>query len=238
MPVSVVQPARVRHLGHAAGLMAKTDRIDAALLTRFGEVIQPVRVTAPDPAAVALRQLLDARRILVQALTDTGNRLEFATGHLRDVLLKMQRSTARQLADVEKKTSGLLANSTPLQTKSNRLRQLKGVGPVLAGTLIAYLPELGTISDKTAASLAGLAPHPHDSGNRSGKRSIRAGRADVRKVLYRAAASASRSNPVLKAFYDRLIAKGKFAKLALTAVMRKMLCVLNKLLANLDFSLA
>ena len=150
----------------------------------------------------------------------------------------MQRSTARQLADVEKKTSGLLANSTPLQTKSNRLRQLKGVGPVLAGTLIAYMPELGTISDKTAASLAGLAPHPHDSGTRSGKRSIRAGRANVRKVLYMAAVSASRSNPVLKAFYDRLIAKGKPAKLALTAVIRKVLCVLNKLLANLDFSLA
>jgi transposase len=238
LPISVVQPARVRYFGNAAGLMAKTDRIDAALLTRFGETIKPVPAVAPSPDAVALRQLHDARRILVQLLTDTSNRLEFATGHLKEMLLKLQRNTTKQLENVEKKTATLIGESQLLKGKSARLRQLKGVGPVLAGTLIAYLPELGIVSDKTITSLVGLAPHPRDSGNRNGKRTIRAGRANVRKVLYMAAVSASRSNPILKAFYDRLIAKGKPAKVALTAVMRKMLTILNKLLNNADFSLA
>jgi len=238
VPISVVMPVRVRQLGNSMGLMAKTDRIDAALLARFGEVNRPAATISPDPDCVALRQLLEARDLLIQATIDHNNRLELAEGFLRATLQKMLRSTARQLEGVEKQIAGLLKTSPILAAKSARLRELKGVGPVLATTLLAFLPELGAIPAKAAAALAGVAPHPKDSGTAQGRRTIRGGRPAIRKVLYMAAVSATRSNPVLKAFYLRLREAGKPAKLALTAVMRKMLSVLNKLLAEPQFTLA
>lgn len=237
-PVSVVQPARVRHFALAAGILAKTDRIDAAVIAAFGTTHKPVALTAPDPEAVALREMLDARRVLVELVTDTNNRLELATGFLRQTLRKLLRSTRRLLDQADAAIAAHVAASPVLEQKAKRLRQLKGVGPVLAHTLLAYMPELGKLPDKTVCSLAGVAPYPRDSGGISGKRKIRAGRGAVRKVLYMAAVSAVRSNAVLKAFYDRLIKAGKPAKVALTAVMRKMITVLNKLLANPDFTLA
>lgn len=238
LPISVVMPLRVRQFGNAAGLMAKTDRIDAALLSRFGAAFQPPQAAAADPGAVALRQMLEARRILVQTLTDTRNRLELAEGFLRLTLQKILRSTSNQLAGVEKEISKLLETSPVLAARSARLRELKGVGPVLAQTLLAFLPELGTLPDKVIASLAGVAPHPRDSGTSNGRRVVRGGRSGIRKVLYMAAVSAARCNPTLKAFYQRLKAAGKPPKVALTAVMRKMLVVLNKLLAEPNFALA
>lgn len=238
VPVSVVMPARVRKFGDSMGLMAKNDRIDSRLLARFGEVNRPAAATPPDRDCVALRQLLEARDLLMQTLIDTDNRLELAEGFLRDTLLKIVRSTKRQLEGVEKQISELLETSPILTAKASRLRELKGVGPVLSATLLAFLPELGTISAKTAASLAGVAPHPKDSGTKMARRKISGGRPKVRKVLYMAAVSATRSNPVFKAFYQRLRDGGKPAKVALTAVMRKMLSVLNKLLANPKFTLA
>jgi transposase len=238
VPISVVMPVRVRQLGNSMGLMAKTDRIDAALLARFGEVNRPAATISPDPDCVSLRQLLEARDLLIQATIDHNNRLELAEGFLRATLRKMLRSTERQLEEVEKQIAGLLKTSPALAAKSARLRELKGVGPVLATTLLAFLPELGAIPAKAAAALAGVAPHPKDSGTARGRRTIRGGRPAIRKVLYMAAVSATRSNPVLKAFYLRLREAGKPAKLALTAVMRKMLSVLNKLLADPQFTLA
>lgn len=236
--ISVVQPARVRSYAYAAGLMAKTDKIDAALLTRFGSAMKPDPSVAPDSDSVALRELIEARRILVQTITDTNNRLELAKGYLLETLKKMRRSTERQLCGVEDKIAKLLRTSPVLAAKSARMQELKGAGPVLAQTMLAFVPELGSISDKAVASLVGVAPHPQDSGKKMGKRRIRAGRANVRKVLYMAAVSASRSNPTLKAFYQRLREAGKPAKVALTAVMRKILTVLNKLLSKPEFSLA
>lgn len=238
IPVAVVQPARVRHFALAAGLLAKTDRIDAGLLSRYGDTHRPTPVQAPDPDAVALRQMLEARRVLIETITDTGNRLELAEGFLRQTLLKLRRSAQRLLDKADAQIAAHVAASPTLAAKSGRLRQLKGVGPVLAHTLLAFLPELGSLPDKTVASLAGVAPHPRDSGTTSGRRKIRAGRKTVRKVLYMAAVSASRSNAVLKAFYERLVQSGKPAKVALTAVMRKMITVLNQLLANPNFTLA
>ena len=118
------------------------------------------------------------------------------------------------------------------------MQELKGVGPVLSATLMAYVPELGRVSDKTLASLVGVAPYPRDSGTVKARRSIRGGRSQVRHVLYMAAVTASRFNPILATFYDRLREKGKPAKVALVAVMRKMLSVLNRLIADPNFSLA
>lgn len=238
VPISVVMPLRVRQFAESMGLLAKNDRIDAALLARFGEVAHPAAAIEPDPDSVALRQLLEARELLMQTLIDTNNRLELAEGFLRETLLKIVRSTRRQLEGVEKQVAGLLESSPALAAKAARLRELKGVGPVLSSTLLAFLPELGTISDKAAASLAGVAPHPRDSGTAKARRTIRGGRPAIRKVLYMAAVSATRSNPILKAFYQRLRDAGKPAKLALTAVMRKMLGILNKLLSKPEFTLA
>lgn len=238
VPISVVMPLRVRQFAESMGLLAKNDRIDAALLARFGEVACPAAAIAPDPDCVALRQLLEARELLMQTLIDSDNRLELAEGFLRATLLKIIRSTRRQLEGVEKQIAHPIKSSTVLAAKSARLRELKGVGPVLSASLLAFLPELGKIPAKAATSLAGLAPHPRDSGTAKGKRTIRGGRPAIRKVLYMAAISAARTNPILKAFYERLRAAGKPAKLALTAVMRKMLATLNKLLAEPDFTLA
>ncbi|WP_367872877.1 IS110 family transposase [Luteolibacter sp. Populi] len=238
IPVSVVMPARVRYFALSGGILAKTDRIDARLIASYADTHRPPALVAPDPAAVVLRQMLEARRVLVDLITDTGNRLELAEGFLRKTLTKLRRATQRLLDQADAGIAAHVAASPVLAAKSERLRQLKGAGPVLAHTLLAYLPELGILPDKTVACLAGVVPHPKDSGTTCGKRKIQAGRGAVRKVLYMAAVSASHSNTVLKAFYQRLLQAGKPAKVALTAVMRKMITVLNKLLADPDFTLA
>ncbi len=237
--VCVVQPGRVRHLALAEGLLAKTDRLDAELLSRFGRKLEPRCETAPDPDAVRLREMLETRRVLVDLVTATVNRLELARGYLREHLQAQLDGFKASLKSVGKDISAHLEGSAALSAKAARLQQLKGAGPVLAATLLAYVPEMGKVGDKTLASLIGVAPHPRDSGTKSGVRRVRGGRAAVRHVLYMAAVTAARSNQVLKDFYRRLREeKGKPAKLALVAVMRKMLCVLNRLIADPRFVLA
>lgn len=237
--VCVVQPGRVRHLALAEGLLAKTDRIDAELLSRFGRKLEPRCEVAPDPDAVRLREMLEMRRVLVDHITGTGNRLELARGYLREHLEVQLAGFKASLLGVEGDIANHLKNSAALSAKAKRLQQLKGAGPVLAATLLAYVPELGHVGDKTLASLIGVAPHPRDSGMTSRARRVRGGRAVVRHVLYMAAVAAARSNEVLKVFYRRMRQeKGKPAKLALVAVMRKMLCVLNRLIADPQFTLA
>ncbi|HEX5790687.1 MAG TPA: transposase [Luteolibacter sp.] len=236
--VSVVQPGRVRHFALAEGLYAKTDQIDASLLARYGEKMRPRPETPPHPDAVRLREMLEARRAILDAITQNNRRLELAEGYLAAQLKKMVRQFEKQLAQIEKDIAEHTRDSDLIQDKCRRLQQVKGVGPVLAATVLAYVPELGRISDKTATSMVGIAPYPHDSGKMKGRRSIRGGRAQVRHVLYMAAVCAAHKNPILKAFYQRLVASGKPAKVALVAVMRKMICLLNKLLTNPDFTLA
>lgn len=239
LEVCIVQPARVRHLALAEGLLAKTDRIDAALLSRFGEKLQPRCEVAPDPDAVRLREMLEMRRVIVDLVSETGNRLELARGYLREHLEAQLAGFKATLEGVESDIANHLKSSPVLSARAARLQELKGAGPVLAATLLAYVPELGKVGDKTLASLVGVAPHPRDSGMTSRTRRVRGGRAVVRHVLYMAAVSAARYNEVLKAFYQRLRhEKGKPAKLALVAVMRKMLGVLNRLLADPQFTLA
>lgn len=238
IPVSVVQPGRVRHFALAEGLLAKTDRIDAALLARFGEKIGPRSELRPDPDAVRLREMLEARRVTVDSITETNARLELAEGYLAKELMGMLGGLERRLARIEGDIATHTRHSESLHARSSRMQELNGVGPVLSGTLLAYVPEIGKVSDKRIASLVGVAPYPHESGTMKGRRSIRGGRSQVRQVLYMAAVCAAHSNPVLKVFYDRLRQQGKPAKIALVAVMRKMLCVLNRLLADPTFSLA
>lgn len=232
-----VAPGRVRHYARAEGLWAKTDRIDARLLCRYARSMQP-RVEAPVPAECqALRELLDYRRQLSEQQTATRNRLEQAGTTLHGLLTAQQAQLTASLEQAEAAIQAHLRSHPGLQAKAARLQQLQGVGPVLAATLLAYLPELGTLEDKRIAALVGVAPHPEDSGQSSKLRHIRGGRSEVRTVLYMAAVSAAHHNPVLAKFYQRLRAAGKPPKVCLTAVMRKMIVVLNRMLRDPNFTL-
>jgi transposase len=236
--VCVVQPGRVRAFAYAEGLLAKTDRIDARLLRRFGQKVT-LRLAEPaNPAAATLRELLEHRRQLTEQLSEVEGRLRLAGPTLRK-LLQEQFGFLRQQIDVVDKMLHEHVNQDPdLRQKSERLQEMKGVGPVLAATLLAYVPELGKIDAPKLSALIGVAPYPDDSGTTPRPRHVRGGRAQVRHVLYMAAIAAARFNPVLAGFYQRLKARGKPAKVCLVAVMRKMLCVLNRMLQIPNFALA
>jgi transposase len=237
--VAVAASGRVRYLANAEGLDAKTDAIDAALIRRFAEKIPVPLRHKPDPQAVRLREIADFRHTVSQDITKCTSRLELARGYMKEQLEAQLKHLRGLKKKVEADLREHIAQARDLGEKAARLQQLKGVGPILATTLLAYVPELGHVSDKTLACIVGVAPHPKQSGNMRGKSAIRGGRSRVRHVLYMAAVAAARSNPVLKAFYNRLVNEsGKKPKVAFVAVMRKMLCVLNKLAAKSEFSLA
>jgi transposase len=235
--VCVVQPSRVRAFAHAEGLLAKTDRIDACLLRRYGEKMQPRLAVPTTPAAAVLRELLEHRRQLSDYLVATGNRLGLAGATLRPRLERQQAFLREELAAVDRLIEQHIDGDDDLRGKAARLRQLQGVGPVLAATLLAYVPELGQIDAAQLSALIGVAPFARDSGQTSRQRHVRGGRRVVRNVLYMAAVSAIRCNAILAAFYARLRAAGKPAAVCLVAVMRKMLGVLNRLVADPHFIL-
>lgn len=237
MEVCVVNPGRVRAFAQAEGRLAKTDKLDARLLKRFGEKVQPRLHVPMDAAAAALRELLEYRRQVSDQLVAVRNRLELAGKVLRPLLEKEITHHQSRLTEVEGLIREHIERDEHLRGKAERLRQLKGVGPVLAATLLAYVPELGQIEDKSLSALIGVAPFARDSGQSHRPRHVRGGRAVVRHVLYMAAVAATRHNHILAGFYQRLRAAGKPGSLALVAVMRKMLGVLNRLLADPHFSL-
>lgn len=236
--VCVVQPGRVRAFAHAEGLLAKTDRIDARLLRRFGEKIEPRLAVPTDPAASTLRELLEHRRELTRQQSEVQGRLGLAGPTLRKLLQRQNTFLQKQLKTVEAMIAKQIDQDPDLRNKAQRLRQVTGVGPVLSATLLAYVPELGKLEDSQLSALVGVAPHPDESGTAQARRHIRGGRAQVRHVLYMAAVAAAHANPILAAFYQRLRSHGKPAKVCLVAVMRKMLCLMNRLLQDPDFVLA
>jgi transposase len=233
-----VHPGRVRAFARAEGLRAKTDRIDVELLRRYAGKMQPCVNAAPDPAVVVLRDLLDYRHHLDEQRVSMSNRRETAGPTLLALLHQQVAQLEQSVAEVETKIQEHLHSHATLQAKWQRLQELQGCGPVLAATLLAYLPELGVAGDNQLAALVGVAPHPLDSGTTSRPRHARGGRVEVRNVLYMAAVSAVRHNPVLSVYYRRLRATGKPAKVCLVAVMRKMIIVLNRLLKDPNFTLA
>lgn len=236
--VCVVQPGRVRAYAYAEGLLAKTDRIDARLLRRFGQKVEPRLATPADPLATVLRELLEHRRQLTRQVVEVEGRMAVAGPTLGKLLQHERTFLRKQLEQVEKMIRRHIDEDPTLRQKSERLQQMQGVGPVLAATLLAYVPELGALHDAQLSCLVGVAPHPRDSGNHPRPRHVRAGRSQVRHVLYMAAVAATRCNPILAEFYQRLRAKGKPAKVGIVAVMRRMLCVLNRLIAQPNFVLA
>ena len=237
VPVCRLQPGRVRYFARAEGTLAKTDRIDVGVIYRYACRMNPRVETPPPPEVSGLRELLDYRRHLVEQRTQTANRLETAGETLQPLLRRQQAQLEADVAEADKLIDQHLHAHPSLSAKAARLQQLQGVGPVLATTLLAYLPELGHEDDKRIAGLVGVAPYAHDSGETSRPRHARGGRVEVRNVLYMAAVSASQHNPVLAAFHQRLLASGKPSKVCLTAVMRKMIVVLNRMLRDPNFTL-
>lgn len=227
LPVAVVNPRQVRDFAKAVGQLAKTDRLDAQLLARFGADVRPSPRPLPDAAQQDLAALLARRRQLVGMLTAERQRLGTARPAVRARVQAHVRWLERELAAVDDDLGRALRASPVWREQEDLLRSVPGVGPVVALTLLAELPELGTLDRKRIAALVGLAPVACDSGTLRGKRLVWGGRGRVRAALYMAALTATRHNPVLRAFYGRLLAAGKAKKVALTAAMHKLLLILN-----------
>jgi transposase len=240
MPVAVVNPKRVRDFARGTGELAKTDSIDAAILAHYAETVAPAVQIPSDELSREVEALLTRRRQVIQALVSERNRRagllqQRVTGPGKRVMESLTRSIKwleKELAALDDDLDDTIKKSPVWREKDDLLQSVKGVGPTVSRTLLGYLPELGRLNRKQIAALAGLAPFNRDSGKYIGKRSIFGGRADVRSVLYMGAITAARCNGVLGAFYRRLVAAGKPKKVALTAVMRKLLVHLNALMRH------
>ncbi|MDB4886329.1 MAG: family transposase [Gemmatimonadetes bacterium] len=234
LPVVVVNPRQVRDFARSTGQLAKTDHLDAAMLALFAERVQPPVRALPDAATQALDALVARRRQLVEMLVAEQNRLGMARSRGdRAVTVSLRQTIAfltRQLGAADRELGTMIRESPVWRERDDLLQSVPGIGPVVARTLLAALPELGHLGRRAIAKLVGVAPLNRDSGTWRGRRTIHGGRASVRAAVYMAALVASRHNPVLKAFYDRLLAAGKPKKLALVACMRKLLTILNTLL--------
>jgi transposase len=226
--VAVANPRQVRDFAKGFGILAKTDRIDARVIALFGQHVQPRPVAEIRENLEELSQLVARRRQLVELRTAETNRRETLTS--KDVRKSIQLivdTLNKEIRRVEKRILKLVQSDDEWKGKADLLESAPGIGPTTAATLIAELPELGTISRQQIGSLVGVAPLNRDSGQFRGRRSIWGGRASVRNVLYMAALSARKHNPVIKAFADRLQADGKKPKVVITACMRKLLVILN-----------
>lgn len=232
LPVAVVNPRQVRDFARSTGTLAKTDRLDAQSLAHFAEALRPQPRSLPNGQAQELSALLQRRRQLVDMLTAEKNRLPLAARRIRPQLQTHIAWLQRQISQFDDDLRELLRSSPLWRDKEDLLRSAPGVGPVLATTLVAALPELGTLTRQQIAALVGVAPLNRDSGTLRGRRTVWGGRAQVRTVLYMSTLVAVRHNPVLAAFYQRLRAAGKAPKVALTACMRKLLTILNAMLRD------
>jgi transposase len=236
LPVIVVNARHVRDFARATGQLAKTDAIDAHIIARFAARIEPPVRPLADEALAALDALMLRRRQLVEMLMIERIRLKQATGRphaaARLSLRKHIRYLERELALTDRELGTLIEASPVWRVQDALLQSVPGIGPTIARTLLAELPELGTLSRQAIAKLAGIAPLNADSGKWRGRRRIHGGRAVVRASLYMAALVAARRNPTIRAFYQRLVAGGKPKKVALIASARKLLTILNHLLAT------
>jgi transposase len=226
--VTLVQAVRVRQYARAAGILAKTDKIDAKVLAAFGSAIKPPPTPPLSAEQKRLRQYEAQRRHLSRILVAEENRLaQLSCAERRTLSRSLMRKIKNQIETLDRRIGELIAQDQTLCDKAQKLTAISGVGARTAALLLAQMPELGQLNRRQAAALAGLAPFNHDSGSIRGKRAIFGGRRALRTGLYMAALSAARFNPILSRYYQRLRAKGKPHKLALTAVMRKLLLALN-----------
>lgn len=233
LPVAVVNPRQIRSFAQAIGRTAKTDAIDADVIAAFGAQIRPEPRPLPDEATQALAALVARRRQLLEMLQAERQRLEQATTNaVRRDLRNHIRWLERRVSDVDGEMNTRIQQSSVWRAKEDLLRSVPGIGPAVSRTLLAELPELGQLDRRTIAALVGVAPFNRDSGRFRGKRMIWGGRSSVRRALYMAALVAARYNAPLRTFYQRLRAAGKPGKVALVAVMRKLLTTLNAMIKN------
>jgi len=225
--VAVVNPRQIRDFAKATGRLAKNDRLDAQVIAAFGQAIEPEIVRLPDEDARALEALLVRRRQLVAMRVQEVNRLGLMQGAMRKRIKAHIDWLEKEIDKLDIDLTAGLRSSPAWRAKDELLRSFKGVGPITSGTLMVALPELGQLDRRAIAALVGLAPFNRDSGVMRGRRSIYGGRSQVRTLLYMAATTAIRSNPVIRPFYERLKSRGKPHKVAMVACMRKMLTILN-----------
>jgi transposase len=233
LPVALVNPQAVRKFAGATGKLAKTDKIDAQVLAHFAEALRPEPRPLPDQDLQVLKAVLHRRLQMVKMIGQEKNRLEktFIPSLRRDIqdhLAWLQ----KRLKELDRDLDDQIRQSPLWRDRDRLLQSVPGIGPVVSQAVIAQLPEIGTLSGKKVAALVGVAPFNRDSGRFRGKRMIRGGRSYLRNMLYMAAVVASQWNPVIRSFYQRLLAAGKTPKLALTACIRKLVLILNAMVKN------
>jgi transposase len=233
LPVIVINPRQVRAFAKAIGQLAKTDRLDAGLLAHFAAVIKPPLRPFKSKDEQELQALMGRRGQLVDMLVAEKNRRKSATSEVvREAIKEHLDWLEESIAEIDKQLQTRLASVTAWQDKDAILQSVPGIGPVVSFSLLADLPELGTLNRQCISTLVGVAPLNRDSGQQRGVRHIFGGRARVRSMLYMAALTGLRFNPVIKEFYQRLVGKGKPHKVALTACMRKLLSIVNLMVRN------
>ena len=230
LPVAIINPRQARDFAKATGQLAKTDAIDAKVLAHFADAIRPEVRQISDESSRQLEDLVARRRQISDMITAEKNRRRGKTNSVKASIDKHIEWLEEQLKEIESQIKEAIAVNPDWQQKMDLLTSVPGIGEIVAVTLISSLPELGQISHKSISYLVGVAPLNKDSGKFRGKRRIWGGRTKVRCLLYMAALVAVRFNPVIKAFYKRLISKGKLKKVALTACMHKLLIILNAMM--------
>jgi transposase len=233
LPIVVVNPRQIRDFARALGRLAKTDRIDAETIAIFAERVQPELRALPDAEARLLGELVARRRQVIEMIVAEGNRARLLESRRLKKRIERHRSTLQdELSKIDSEIDDTIRGTPIWRENEDLLKSVPGVGNTLARTLLAELPELGSLGRKQIAALVGVAPFNRDSGTLRGKRTVWGGRAPIRASLYMAALVASRFNPVIARFYRRLLAAGKPKKLALTACMRKLLIILNAIIRD------
>jgi transposase len=227
-----INPRQARHFAKSTGKLAKTDKIDARVLAHFAEAIQPEVRSVPDERTAQLQALISRRRQVIDMLVAEKNRLSISHRSVRPRVQQHIDWLEEELDDLNRKLDQYLEDDPHWREQKDLLRSVPGVGPVLCTTLLAELPELGTLDRKKIAALVGVAPYNCDSGAMHGKRRVWGGRGTVRHALYMATLAARRFNPVIRTFFERLVASGKEFKVAMTACMRKLLTILNSMVAH------
>jgi transposase len=227
LPFAVMNPRQIRDFAKATGELAKTDALDAGVIAHFAEAVRPTPRPLPDETTQQIDALLQRRRQLLEMLVAERHRVALAHPAVRDSLARHIDALQGLINATDEEVAAIIRTSPAWREKDDLLQSAPGIGPVLSATLQAALPELGVLNQREIAKLVGVAPLNDDSGKRSGTRHIRGGRAAVRAVLYMATLTATRCNPVIKAFYQRLLGRGKSQKVAITAAMRKLLTILN-----------
>jgi len=232
LPVVIVSPLKIRRFADAIGQLAKTDEIDARLIARFAAAVKPVARPASDANAQAIKDLTVRRRQLVSLRTMEKNRRQVMPQELKSGIDRIIKTLDRELKRLEQLIDHAVEQHAPSRHKRELLTSMPGIGNAVAATLIGDLPELGSLNRREIASLTGVAPFNRDSGKLRGKRRIRGGRAHSRTALYLSAMVATRFNPDIKRFYERLVSAGKHKKVALTACIRKIVTALNAMIRD------